>query len=106
MTSFTISVEQREVLGFQLNRRRRMREMTVSELANNVGVDKAYIKALEKGKLANINPKILMKLGEILGIHYLMLYALIGYVELLDLQQILDKASKSYIFFEDTESWA
>lgn len=85
MKGYTITKEARKNLGFHINIRRKIHGLALRDLANLLEVKKDYLIALEKGKLKVINPILLIKLADILGIHYLMLYMLIGYVNTSDI---------------------
>lgn len=89
MEGFTVTEKQRKALGFYINRRRRMNGLTVSYIANSIGVKVDYIRALERGQIVLINPLVIMKVGELLEVNYIFLYTLAGYVKTHDLNKML-----------------
>jgi transcriptional regulator with XRE-family HTH domain len=66
-------------LGAVLRQARAVRGLTASETARGAGISQAYINKLEHDAIKRPSPLVLQRLGEVLGVPYGQLMALVGY---------------------------
>jgi transcriptional regulator with XRE-family HTH domain len=66
-------------LGAVLRQARELRGLTASETARGAGISQAYINKLENHEVKRPSPPVLQRLGEVLGLPYAQLMALVGY---------------------------
>ena len=65
--------------GSVLRQAREVRGLTSSETARGAGISSAYLNKLESDAVKRPSPGVLHRLGEVLGIPYAELMALVGY---------------------------
>jgi transcriptional regulator with XRE-family HTH domain len=66
-------------LGAVLRQAREVRGLTANETARRAGISGAYITKLENDEVKRPSPVVLQRLGEVLGVPYGQLMALVGY---------------------------
>ncbi len=68
-------------LAAEIKDRRVNKNITTTEMAKKLGVSISYVTKLERGNILNPHPTLLKGIGDILGVNYLYLYLLIGYID-------------------------
>ena len=66
-------------IGAVLGQAREVRGLTASETARAAGISQAYLSKLENEAVKRPSPLVLRRLGEVLGVPYADLMALVGY---------------------------
>lgn len=78
---YTVPEEKRKNLAEVLRKARENKNLGLNQLAVKTGIQSSIISRLENGKILKINPYLLKKIAEGLGIDYKELYKIVGYLE-------------------------
>jgi HTH-type transcriptional regulator, competence development regulator len=75
-----VDVRNNEDLGLLLRRTREMRGLSLKSVAEPAEISATYLQKLERGEVREPSPHVLHRLSEALGLPYLELMSLAGYV--------------------------
>lgn len=53
---------------FKIEEYRKRKNLTISQLAERIGISREYMSAIENGRVSNIGTKLLVKLADELGV--------------------------------------
>lgn len=70
-----------EELGIELKKARELRGVSLQAIADPANISVAYLQKLEGGRVGSPSPRVLRRVGASVGLPYLRLMALAGYLD-------------------------
>jgi transcriptional regulator with XRE-family HTH domain len=85
-----------EELGQELGQRRQSKGLSLEAVAAPAKISAAYLHKLERGTVNNPSPRVLARVAESLGVDYLRLMELAGYLDEMQLAKVRKRSPKPH----------